>query len=562
MSGENKTMNATKSADKVIYGTIYIGDEDGTVAEAIAINGANIVYVGSRDEAERYVGDCTEVTELDDGKFVMAGFVDGHTHIASFVAGLKSACMLPDGKGADEYVQLIREFVEAHPANQYYMAKGWITGAFGDKGPTKELLDDISTDKPIFAQSGDGHSAWANSRLIELAGITAETADPTGGRIERNADGTPSGCFRDTAIDIVRNAIPKGDAESKKEGILEAQKLYADLGYTEYFEAIANDSTMPSLYPLIEAYEELDQAGKLPLYAQGAFLVNNTDDALELVDTAIRLKEETAGGNFELTCVKIFMDGIIESSSAWLMEPYANDPDNCGAARWSTEEDLKKLTQIIIKANKGGMPVHFHTMGDAAVKTAVDCVERAYKEAGDVVLESRNAMTHLALLREEDYKRFADLNIVAVVNPWTSKDPANFVEKEELMYLGEERMNRQYPVKAFLDAGVMTAFGTDYGASFVFEPVNCYRVLVTRTTADMDPAHILYAGQQLTPDEAIRAMTAGGAYQLFREDTYGTLEAGRKASLIVLSKNLLKIENKDIPGTVVERTMSNGAWVK
>ena len=263
-----------------------------------------------------------------------------------------------------------------------------------------------------------------------------------------------------------------------------------------------------------------------------------------------------------MTSIKILMDGIIESSSALLSEPYANDHENYGTARWSTDEDLKKLTQIIIKANEGGLTVHFHAMGDEAVSNAVDCVEKAYEEAGDVILESRNAMTHLALVHDEDYQRISDLNMIAVVNPWTSKDPANFVESEELMYLGEERMNQQYPVKSFLDANIVTSFGTDYGASFVYEPVNCYRVLVTRTTADMDPAHILNDGQQLTPTEAIKVMTANSAYQMFKEDTYGTLEVGKKASLVVLSKNLLEIEDKDIAETEVERTMSNGTWVK
>jgi len=307
--------------------------------------------------------------------------------------------------------------------------------------------------------------------------------------------------------------------------------------------------------------EEMDKEGKLICYEQASFVVNNTDDYLEQVAEAIRLRDETAGGNFEMTTVKFFVDGIIENAGAYLMEPYSDMAGEnwFGTPLWEGEKAITRMGEAIAKANENGMTCHFHCMGDRAVSDVLDAIEYAATLIGkEKVRECRNAIAHLALVNEGDFARFADLGMVAVLNPWCSKDPKYY--ELQVALLGEERADNQYPMQSFIKAGVHVSFGTDLGASFTYNSVECFHVLTTRTFNDDDPDTLLNAEEKLTREQTLDAMTIGGAYQLKREDIMGSVTVGKQASLCVFSKDLLTIPDTDIMSTEVLRVMVRGIW--
>ncbi|GEM_PF-188484 len=544
-------------ADTVLLGNIYTGLE---TVEALAVKDGKVLFTGSKADVQPFIGENTVLEEYSAIQLIMPGIIDAHTHATQLINASSFLCNLPEGSTAEECVTIINGFVTENPDYEYYVARGWVNSSFENSCPTAELLDVIETDKPIYAISSDGHSYWTNSNLIRLAGITAETQDPDGGLIERNPDGTPNGCFRDTAQALISNALPKSGAEAKKAGILLTQQTYAAYGYTSYLEINANDANETLFYPFIEAYEMLDQENQLIQYVQGGFVVNNDGDAMAAVDKAIELRDSTAGGKFELTNVKVYMDGVVEGGTAYLSEPYVTDTGYYGEARWKTPEDLKKLTEIIVRANRAGMSVHFHAVGDQAISDAVDCIEKAYKQLGDQVVACRNAIVHLQIVNPIDYDRFTSLGIVAVINPWACKYPGFYTETE-VMYLGEDRASKEYPVKSFADAGVQLSFGTDYGASFVCEPLDCIHILTTRMTEDEDPTTLLGGEESIGLENTIRMMTRGGAYQMFKEDELGSLETGKAANLILLDQDILSLPTIEIENTAVLRTMIDGNWV-
>ena len=547
-----------EEADYVICGGCIYSDAEHQV-EALAIKDGVVIYSGDLSGVDAYVGTDTEKLELADDETVIPGLVDAHSHAVSCWDAKLNAAQIPLGATKEECIEIITEFIEANPDREYYKANGWINSAFDNGCPTADLLDAIDTDKPIIATSSDGHSVWCNTAALELAGITAETEAPAGGTIETYEDGTPNGCLRDNASVLPLKALPAITAEDMIDTIMAAQEEYASIGYTAYNESMINDKSNLWSAPVLEAYEQLDQAGELLLYTQGAFIVSNRDDALDLVDEAIARRDATKGGDFEVTDIKIFMDGVVEGHTAYLQEEYADDPGYYGASSWTTDEDLDLLTQIVIKANEAGMTVHFHAIGDQASCNAVSVVERAYEELGQTVLDCRNVITHLQVVDDSTYEKMAELNMVANLNPWCCK-AEGFFEETEAPMLGEERAENEYPMQSFLKAGVHCAFGTDYGSSFTYNPVDCFYTLVTRMDLSGDPSTVLKEEESLTPEEALSVMTEGGAYQLKKEAVFGTLDVGQQANLVILNQNMLAAEGTDILNTVVEKTMYNGVF--
>lgn len=550
-------------ADSIICGKIYTASDATGVVDAVAVKDGKIIYAGEKDRALALSGDNTEVTELEEGQLVIPGFVDGHTHVTSMQI-LNMMVVFSTDERLPQYIEKITGFIEEHPDMPIYMGKGWINSAFENECPTADILDKICADKPMAFLSSDNHSLWGNTAFMDMMGVTKDMEDPEGGKIERYADGNPNGCFRETAMTMVAGpvlALMALSPEINEMNVLAAQQQYASLGYTSYLEAMVNSQDEPWITTAVDVYEQLDKDDMLILYTQGGFVINNSDDALELVDKAIEYKNSTAGGMFELTTIKIFMDGVIEGSTAYLIEPYANRSDNYhGKSRWESDADLNKLKQIVVKANEAGLAVQFHSMGDKATHDALDCIQHAYEEAGTAVYDARNSITHLQVITAGDIARMKDLNVTAVLNDWACKQPG-FYEETEVKFLGEERAANEYLYKSFLDAGVPSSFATDFGGSFLVDSVYALHVFVTRTTRDDNPARQLNAAECLTVEEALKLMTAGGAYQLKCENSFGTLTEGMDADLLILNQDLLTIENNQIMATKVLKTMSDGQWV-
>lgn len=551
-----------KKADRVIYGNIYTSNDNAKTAEALAIKGDKFIYVGSKDGVKKYIGKDTIVETFGEEQLITASLVDGHTHVSQLmITRMDSLGQISQGANREVAVKDITDYVNNNPDLKFYTLSGWEMQNFASEEygcPTAEMLEGI-TNRPILAISSDGHSYWVNNVLIKLAGVTRDSVAPDGGIIVCDNDGEPLGVFKDTAQYAIDGVRPDKPHEVYEQGIIAADRMCLSEGYVYRFQALDNLASNPWKYPIITTMEEMDKAGKLITYTQGSFTINNTDDALELVDEAIKVRNETAGGNYEVTAVKIFLDGIIENAGAYLSEEYNGRPGYYGTQRWEGDDAIVKMGHIIAKANAAGMPVHFHGMGDQAISDILTAIEYATDEVGiDCVRKSRNAIAHLCLLKDSDFERFAKLNVIAVFNPWCNKDPGYYDLQVSL--LGQKRASSQYPMQSFLKAGVNYAFGTDLGASFTYKSIECLHALTTRTYNNDDPGSLLNAKEKLSREETLKAMTIGGAYQLKKEDVFGSIEMGKDASLCVFSKDLLTIPDTEIMSTEVLKCMYKGNW--
>lgn len=572
--------------DKVIYGTIFVGEDSDKTVEAIVIKDGIIEYAGDKAGAKAYEEKAEEIVTLGDDEFIIPGITDGHSHPAVAWDNKINALMLEEGWNIDKYIEAITQYVKDNPDKTVYRVKGYMENEFKtdeQKNNPKALLDAISTDVPIVATDGGGHGLWCNTKAIEMfceanPDIKMVDADKAGhdntsipgGTIERNSSGEAIGFFRDKAVGSVTNVCVKYTKDDYKECILKAQEEYASIGYTSYNESMINESSDVTQTPKVDAYNELEAEGKLTAYVSGSFIVGNRDDYLELVDQAIKLRDETAGGNFEVTDIKIFMDGVVEGGSAYLEEPYEKNADGTDAGSYtgssSWANNLDRLTEVIVKANEAGMAVHFHSVGDQATKDALSCIEKAAEIIGaDKVREARNVITHLQIVDDSDYEKFAEYNVIANLNPWASKLPG-FYNEVEVLVLGEDRASNEYPYKTFLEKGIKCAFGTDYGSSFKYHFNEAYYTLTTRKHATVespatDDSTQLNASECLTRAQALSVMTSGGAYQLKKEADFGTIEVGKKANLVVLNMNPLTAEESDLINIAAVRTMFEGNWV-
>jgi len=584
----SKTDNNTQSAqcDTIIYGTIFVGEDNDKTVEAVVVKDGIIIYAGNKEGAKAYEAAASEVIQLADDKFVLPGIVDAHTHPAVSWDNQINALMLKEGWNMDKYIEEITSYVKNNPGEVVYRVKGFIESEFKtaeQKKNPKAILDAIVADVPIVATDAGGHGVWCNSKAIEMvskkfshvkmvdkAHPGHDNASVPGGTIERNSKGEAIGFFRDKGTSLVNSACVEFTKESYIRAIVKAQEEYASLGYTAYNEAMINESADPAKTPKVDAYKALEADGKLLSYVSGSFIVGNREDTDALVNQAIKLRDETKGGNFEVTDIKIFMDGVVEGGSAYLSEPYKRNADGSeagdykGSSGWSG--DLDKLTKVIIKANEAGMAVHFHAIGDQAIMDALTCIENAAKAIGiDKVREARNVITHLQIVDESSYEKFAKYNVIANLNPWANKAPG-FYNETEVMCLGENRAANEYPYKTFLDKGINCSFGTDYGSSFTYHFNESFLTLTARKYAtvnspEIDDSTLLNASEAFTPVQALNIMCAGGSYQLKKESKFGMIKEGMEANLVIMNANPLTAEEQNIMKIMPLGTMFEGKWV-
>ena len=534
-------------------GNIYTSDAANPTAEAVGISDGKFAYVGTDEGIRALIGPETEVVDLG-GRFVMAGITDAHCHVYGATLSSMLLADLTKASSVEGYLAVMRDFVAAHPNDADYRGRGWLNGHFPNLCPTADLLDTICADKPISIRSIDGHSLWVNTYLLKLAGITRDTPDPDGGKIEHDKNGEPNGCLRDTAMPLAQKALDDYSVEQYERVVMAAQDLYAALGYTGYYEAMINENYKVNLH---KAYCALSDAGELKLHTYATYNIMPGADALDRVDIAKAWHDETAGKMYELADVKLFIDGVVEGGTVLLKQPYATDPSYYGTDRWPGAENERLLAAVVEKSNRLGMAAHFHAIGDGACYKAVNAIEAAQKATGNDTL--RNAITHLQVVDPAEIRRMGEQKIIAVLNPWCNKAKGYF-EEVEVHYLGRERAENEYPVKAFLDQGVRCSFGTDFPMSPVCNPFEAMEVFVTRMSGG-DPDTLLKPSERISVETVIDIFTNGTAYQFHREATSGSISVGKDADLLVLSQDLLHVAPTDIHLTVPEMTVVNGSVV-
>lgn len=522
--------------------------------QALAVRAGRIVYVGEQAGIGGWIGPHTRQIDLE-GRLALSGFFDSHCHATSAVDELYSV-MLTGLADLPSYQRQIAAFLAASPGLKALRGVGWLPPLFPPEGPNRQLLDELAQHIPIVLYSQDYHSAWLNSRALQLAGISADTPNPPGGVIEREPSGAPNGSLRESAIQLAEKVIPAYTVEQYMEAFKTFQKSAHSWGLTAVHIPHLDEPVEIEL----EALQRLDQAGELKLRLVVGLHVQPDDD-LSVIEklSALRARWGTRGPNgasFQIKTAKIFMDGVIESGTAFLDQPYAHRPDWRGEPLW----DLVKYQEMCAALERAGFQIHVHAIGDAAVHAALDGFAYARRVNGPTGWKyaARHGITHLQLVRPHDITRFAELGVVAFPQPyWFVKD--SFYD-QALKFLGPGRANRQYPLKSFFDQGVITASSSDYPVTIPPRPLDAIESGVTRASpGERDPfCSLPPSGECVSLQQMIASFTLYPAQAFFLDEQIGSLEVGKLADLIVLDRDIYDLEPDQIHTAEVMLTIYDG----
>ena len=521
-------MATDAAADLVLVGgPIHTVDAARSTARALAVRDGRIVAVTPDERAARaHIGPRTRVIELR-GRAVVPGFGDAHMHpIMGGLARLR--CELHDARGRDTYLGIVRDYAEGHPDAAWIVGGGWAMDDFPGGTPSREDLDAVVPGRPVFLTNRDGHGAWVNTRALELAGIHAETADPPDGRIERDASGAPSGTLHEGAMELVRAVMPRDTPDDLEAGLVDAQRWLHSLGITQWQDAWVAPEHQA-------AYEAVAQRGELTARVVGA-LWWERDGGLEQVDRLIERRGDGATGRFRPTSVKIMQDGVLENFTGAVLEPYLDGEGRPTENRGISFVAPALLNEAVPRLDAAGFQVHFHAIGERAVREALDAVEAARRANGWT--DTRPHISHIQVIHPTDVPRFAGLGVVANAQPyWAVLDGQ--MENLTIPFLGPERSGWQYPYRSLRRAGAVVAGGSDWSVSTP-NPLLEIEVMVTRVADDLRGTRPPFLpDERLDAIDALAAFTVGSAYVNHLEHETGTLEPGKAADLVVLDRDIL-----------------------
>lgn len=554
-SGDSSPSASADPVDYVFHnGRVYTVSESAPWAEAVAVKGNTISYVGEGAGALALAGPNTEVIDLG-GQLMMPGFVEGHIHpfLGAFLShGVD--LQLPTGADA---LDAIAEYAAANPEGPV-RGFGWRIDMFGADGPTRHELDTVLPDRPGFFFAIDGHSMWANSKALEIAGVNRDTKDPVPGfsYYARDSAGEPTGYILETdAVLSLVNAIEAITTEGMQR-LLEGWLTQAsEAGITSIFDAgvppVGGDQG-----DIIALYTNLDGQGRLPFRVVASYLVKSppVDD---VVQKFLALRDRISSPLVTVNVVKLIGDGTQGGYTAWLIDPYADKPDCMGSSPF-TEDQWR---QVILDVDAAGFDVHVHACGERAARTALDAIGDAIDT--NPFRDRRHAVAHLVYVEDPDSQRFGALEVIAQFSAnWMSADP-DTVTNMAARY-GLPRQDLMYRIQDVLKSGGRVSLGTDWPAAGYFstyKPLDSIQIAVTRQLVGQPDAAVLApADQVLSVAEAVHANTMGAAYQIRLDDTVGSVEVGKLADLIVLDKNIFEIDPHEIHAAQVTLTMMNGRF--
>ncbi|WP_067476320.1 amidohydrolase [Actinomadura hibisca] len=531
-------------------GPVHTGDAARTRASGLAVTGGRIVAVG-HDEVRDLIGSRTEVVDLA-GRLLLPGFQDAHVHAVSGGVEL-GECDLSGTADVDEYLRLVRAFADAHPGRTWITGGGWSLESFDGGLPDRRLLDATVPDRPVFLLNRDHHGAWCNTRALELAGITAATPDPRDGRVEREPDGAPSGVLQEGAADLVGRLVPPRTAADNLAGLLRAQRLLHSLGVTGWQDAAVG--TFGGHSGNDAAYLAAARDGSLTARVTGALWWERDRGAEQIPELAARRRELTHG-RFRAGSVKIMQDGVAENFTAAMTGPYL---DACGHPTGNSGlsfVDPVALRSHVTELDALDFQVHFHALGDRAVRECLDAVEAARTANGRRA--TRHHLAHLQVVHPDDLPRFARLGAIANIQPlWAAHEPQ--MDELTIPFLGPERAARQYPFAALLRAGATLAAGSDWPVSSP-DPIAGLHVAVNRREPGTADERVFLPDQRLDLPSAVAAYTAGSAHVNGVADA-GTLRPGALADLVVLDRDIFTAPPEEIADARVRRTYVGGACV-
>ncbi|MFF2473409.1 amidohydrolase [Streptomyces sp. NPDC058066] len=546
-------MPDTAPADLVLTGgPVHTLSPARSRATSVAVRGERIVAVG-HDEVRELVGPATEVVDLK-GKLLIPGFQDAHAHPVG--GGLElGQCDLSGATTLDEYRRRISAYAQAHPDTEWITGGGWSMEAFPGGLPTAAELDALVPDRPAYLVNRDHHGAWVNSRALQAAGIDARTPDPADGRIERDADGAPTGMLQEGAANLIGRLLPPVTLEQRITGLLRAQELMHSLGVTAWQDALLGEHA--NLTDPTDAYLATAADGRLTARVVGSLWWDRSRGT-EQIDELVARRAAGTRGRLRCTTVKIMQDGVAENGTAALLGPYL---DGCGCASDNSgisfvpPHDLQKY---VTELDARGFQVHFHALGDRAVREALDAVEAARRANGRT--DTRPHLAHLQVVHPDDIGRFRELGATANLQAlWAAHEPQ--MDDLTIPFLGPERSAWQYPFGDLHRSGATLAAGSDWPVSSP-DPIEAIHVAVNRVLPDAAPGTpVFLPKQRIGLDAALTAYTAGSAYVNHLDDVTGSITAGRLADLVVLDRDPFAAPTEEIGATRVLETFVGGERV-
>ena len=523
----------------------------GPPPDALAVKHGRIAAVGRRADVEPLIGPATRVIRLN-GETLLPGFQDAHIHP---VQGELTAmqCDLSELR-AEQFHDAIRGYATGHPERTWVVGAGWSVTDFPDAAPRRGELDALVPDRPAFLWSRDGHSAWVNSRALDVAGISADTADPPGGLIVRDAGGSPGGTLREGAVSLVEAFVPPPSAEEHATALAAVQRRLHAFGITGWQDASVYDTGATARQ--LEAYRASAEAGSLQARVV-ASLFWDPRLGIEQVEGFVEQAASTEVGRLRASTVKIWVDGVIEGLTAAMLEPYTDEQGNVTDNRGMALVPPEILRAAVIALDAAGLQVHMHAIGDAAVRSALDAIEAARQANG--LSDLRHHIAHIQLIHPADLPRFAALGATGNMQPiWACHEPT--MDQRTIPFLGAERTAWQYPFASLLRHGARLAAGSDWPVSSA-NPLLEIEVAVTRVNELTRSGEAFLPDERLSLDEALSAFTIGSAYVSHLDDETGSLEVGKLADLALLDRNLRDPDAGPIGEAQVQATWVEGREV-
>lgn len=529
---------AAPAPTTIVVGRVWTGDEARPWMEAVAVQGDTILALGDSAMILRLAGDRTEVVR---GAFVMPGFQDDHTHFFQWGATL-SAVDLRDASSKEEFIRRIAEFARQTPPGEWIRGGNWDHERLpGGRLPSRDWIDSVTPDHPVFVMRYDGHMAFANTAALRAAGIDRSVRDVPGGEIVRDARGDLTGVFRDEAMPLVERAVP-APTDAQLDAILQAAlQDAAQHGVT----SLVHVGYGAPAWPEVAAMRRAKAAGKLTarisVYPQIA----------EWRSVAESLRVNGPGDDWiRVAGVKGFVDGSLGSTTAWFDAPYNDAPGTTGL----TVTNLDSLRAWMRSADSAGLQLAIHAIGDRANAWLLDAYDSLARAAG--TRDRRPRIEHAQHLRVADIPRFAALGVIPSMQPYHAIDDGRWAEKR----LGAERIKTTYAFRSLLEAGAPLAFGSDAPVAFL-NPLLGVHAALTRATLDGKHPEGWVPGQKVTLDQALRAYTAANAYATFRDDITGVLRPGMQADIVVLDRDLAGIPAEEVKDAGVVATLVAGRVV-
>jgi hypothetical protein len=523
-----------EAADQIIIGKIWTANEKQPWAQALAIRGDSIVAAGNENDVLQWKGDKTGVTRYDTNQLIVPGFIDTHTHFVEAGFALSSV-QLRDAKTKEEFIKRISDFTKTIKPGTWVTGGTWDHENWGGELPDRNWIDAVTPNNPVWISRLDGHMSLANSAALKAANINDQVKDIEGGTIVRDKNGRVTGVLKDHAKDLVDKVAPAA-SEDAEDRALQAAMAYA---------AAQGVTGAHSMYGYHSTFERARAANKLITRIYAARMLNEWKELKTKIDTQGRGDKWLKIGG-----LKAFVDGALGSHTAAFFKPFSDSPKDSGFFITPKE----KLYQWTKSADSAGLQVMIHAIGDKAINTLLNIFEQVEKENGPK--DRRFRIEHVQHIQPSDIPRFAQLNVIASMQPYHAIDDGRWAEK----VIGHERSKTTYAFRSLIDAKAKVVFGSDWPVAPATPLEGIYAAVTRRTLDDKNPDG-WFPEQKISVEQALRAYTIDAAYSSFDEKTKGSLEKGKLADFVVLNKNIFTMAGEKIRETSVLSTIVGGKVV-